>query len=187
MKALISLFFTNLRSHLETMYNFTELAVQLNEPEEGVAPTDTRLRPDQRLMEEAKWDEANEEKIRLEDKQRAARKKREAEYALKHPNMDSGESSAALGNSQTSFYLAGANNNSNGKSNNTNANSNNSDDMDDISMNNVIPHASSSHDPEPVWFKKSIDPYTNQPIHLFKNEYWDCKANKDWSRCPDLF
>ena len=40
------------------MYYFTELAVQLNEPEEGVAPTDSRRRPDQRLMEEGRWDEA---------------------------------------------------------------------------------------------------------------------------------
>jgi hypothetical protein len=55
------------------MYNFTELAVQLNEPEDGVAPTDTRLRPDQRFMEEAKWDDANKEKLRLEEKQRAKR------------------------------------------------------------------------------------------------------------------
>lgn len=59
------------------MYNFTELAVQLNEPEPNVAPTDTRLRPDQRLMEEAKWDDANKEKLRLEEKQRVRRKQLE--------------------------------------------------------------------------------------------------------------
>lgn len=60
-------------------YNFTILAAQLNEPEEGVAPTDSRLRPDQRYMELGQWDKANEEKVRLEEKQRAARRKREAE------------------------------------------------------------------------------------------------------------
>jgi len=60
-------------------YNFTELACQLNEPEAGVAPTDTRNRPDQRLMENGMWDEANIEKVRLEEKQRAARRIREAE------------------------------------------------------------------------------------------------------------
>ncbi|CAF4875284.1 unnamed protein product, partial [Rotaria magnacalcarata] len=37
---------------LEQMYNFTELAIELNEFEPDVAPTDTRRRPDQRLMEE---------------------------------------------------------------------------------------------------------------------------------------
>ncbi|XP_011162781.1 oxysterol-binding protein 1 isoform X2 [Solenopsis invicta] len=58
-------------------YSFTELACQLNEPEEDVAPTDSRLRPDQRLMEDGRWDEANAEKLRLEEKQRAVRRARE--------------------------------------------------------------------------------------------------------------
>lgn len=44
-----------------------------------MAPTDCRLRPDQRLMENGKWDEANAEKLRIEEKQRATRRKREAE------------------------------------------------------------------------------------------------------------
>ena len=61
------------------MYHFTKLAIELNEPEEGVAPTDSRNRPDQRLMEEGNWDEANKIKNDLEEKQRFARKKREAE------------------------------------------------------------------------------------------------------------
>ncbi|XP_048743920.2 oxysterol-binding protein 1-like isoform X2 [Ostrea edulis] len=63
----------------DKMYNFTTLAVTLNEPEEGLAPTDSRLRPDQRAMEDGKWDDANKLKLQLEEKQRAARKKREAE------------------------------------------------------------------------------------------------------------
>ncbi|XP_014209543.1 oxysterol-binding protein 1 isoform X2 [Copidosoma floridanum] len=63
----------------EKYYNFTELACQLNEFEENVAPTDSRLRPDQRLMENGQWVEANAEKIRLEEKQRTERRAREAE------------------------------------------------------------------------------------------------------------
>lgn len=65
-------------------YHFTEFACQLNEMEEGIAPTDSRLRPDQRLMEEGKWDEANAVKLKLEEKQRAARRQREtsAEQAV---------------------------------------------------------------------------------------------------------
>lgn len=63
------------------MYFFSKLALTLNEPEEGVAPTDSRLRPDQRLMENGKWDEANVEKQRLEEKQRAVRRQREVEAA----------------------------------------------------------------------------------------------------------
>ena len=48
----------------EKIYNFSQLAIELNEPEDGVAPTDSRLRPDQRLMEDGQWDEANAEKVR---------------------------------------------------------------------------------------------------------------------------
>uniref|UniRef100_A0A0N5AWQ5 Oxysterol-binding protein n=1 Tax=Syphacia muris TaxID=451379 RepID=A0A0N5AWQ5_9BILA len=62
----------------EKMYHFTKFAIELNEIEEGVAPTDSRLRPDQRLMEEGKWDDANRVKVELEEKQRSVRRKREA-------------------------------------------------------------------------------------------------------------
>lgn len=51
-------------------YHFSEFACELNEPEPSVAPTDSRLRPDLRSMEEGKWDEANVIKLRLENKQR---------------------------------------------------------------------------------------------------------------------
>lgn len=61
------------------MHFFSSLALTLNEPEEGVAPTDSRLRPDQRLMEAGLWDEANAHKQRLEERQRLERKKREAQ------------------------------------------------------------------------------------------------------------
>merc|ERR1719381_440682 len=66
----------------EKYYNFSRFACELNEPEDFVAPTDTRRRPDQRLMEEGRWDEANKEKVRLEEKQRAVRRMREQEAEL---------------------------------------------------------------------------------------------------------
>ncbi|KAM6155505.1 oxysterol-binding protein 2 isoform 1-T1 [Rhynchocyon petersi] len=65
-----------LPENAEHMYYFSELALTLNEHEEGVAPTDSRLRPDQRLMEKGRWDEANTEKQRLEEKQRLTRRRR---------------------------------------------------------------------------------------------------------------
>ncbi|XDA85529.1 hypothetical protein R6Z07F_015306 [Ovis aries] len=65
-----------LPDNAENMYYFSELALTLNENEEGVAPTDSRLRPDQRLMEKGHWDEANTEKQRLEEKQRVNRRRR---------------------------------------------------------------------------------------------------------------
>uniref|UniRef100_A0A672JPX3 Oxysterol-binding protein n=1 Tax=Salarias fasciatus TaxID=181472 RepID=A0A672JPX3_SALFA len=68
-----------LPENAENMYHFSALALTLNEQEDGVALTDSRLRPDQRLMEEGRWDDANSEKQRLEEKQRAVRRRREAE------------------------------------------------------------------------------------------------------------
>ena len=63
----------------ERQYGFTEFSMTLNEPDESATcPTDSRLRPDQRLLEDGKVDEASSEKYRLEEKQRAARRKREA-------------------------------------------------------------------------------------------------------------
>ena len=73
------------------MYFFTELALTLNEAEEGVAPTDSRQRPDQRLMEAGRWDEANAEKQRLEEKQRSVRREREREAASLRTSSQSEE------------------------------------------------------------------------------------------------
>ncbi|KAJ3328059.1 hypothetical protein HDU76_010657 [Blyttiomyces sp. JEL0837] len=65
------------------MYGFTGFTVELNELTEdlnGLLPsTDTRFRPDQRMYEEGKVDDAEKEKLRLEQKQREYRKKLEAE------------------------------------------------------------------------------------------------------------
>ncbi|KAM3868228.1 oxysterol-binding protein 2 [Diretmus argenteus] len=68
-----------LPENAENMYYFSALALTLNESEDGVGQTDSRLRPDQRLMEAGRWDEANAEKQRLEEKQRAVRRRRDAE------------------------------------------------------------------------------------------------------------
>ncbi|XP_078254114.1 oxysterol-binding protein-related protein 1 isoform X1 [Rhinoraja longicauda] len=67
-------------SNSEQMYNFTNFAMSLNEldkeMENVIAPTDCRLRPDIKAMENGDIDLASEEKKRLEEKQRAARKQR---------------------------------------------------------------------------------------------------------------
>ena len=121
------------------MYNFTQLAVQLNEQEPGVAPTDSRLRPDQRAMEENKWDKANEEKLRLEEKQREKRQQKRKESLQNASNSEeNGEEPA-------------------------------------------------EEEHEPIWFKKTIDPYTNQPMFICNNTYWDCKDQQKWDECPSLF
>ncbi|WCJ38609.1 Oxysterol-binding protein-related protein 1D [Euphorbia peplus] len=65
----------------KTRYNFTPFAVTLNEltPELSgkLPPTDSRLRPDQRHLENGEYELANAEKLRLEQLQRQARKLQE--------------------------------------------------------------------------------------------------------------
>ncbi|ORX94973.1 hypothetical protein K493DRAFT_260922 [Basidiobolus meristosporus CBS 931.73] len=60
------------------MYGFTQFAIELNEITPDIASklpqTDTRLRPDQQLFEHGKVDEADEEKLRVEQLQRDRRK-----------------------------------------------------------------------------------------------------------------
>ncbi|GJP37668.1 hypothetical protein CLOM_g22104 [Closterium sp. NIES-68] len=62
-------------------YTFTPYCITLNEitPDlEGVLPpTDSRLRPDQRALEQGYFERANAEKIRLETRQRQARESKE--------------------------------------------------------------------------------------------------------------
>ncbi|CAI5502473.1 unnamed protein product [Closterium sp. Naga37s-1] len=62
-------------------YTFTPYCITLNEitPDlKGVLPpTDSRLRPDQRSLEEGYFDRANAQKIRLETRQRQARESKE--------------------------------------------------------------------------------------------------------------
>lgn len=70
----------------EKQYGYTKFSMTLNEPDDSVTcPTDSRLRPDQRLLENGKLDEAGNEKYRLEEKQRAARKRREASHVTYKP------------------------------------------------------------------------------------------------------
>ena len=63
-------------------FNLTPFGVTLNALPDKLRPclppTDTRLRPDQRAMEDGEYDFAATEKSRVEDKQRAKRREREA-------------------------------------------------------------------------------------------------------------
>jgi len=55
-------------------YGMPVFAQQLNEPCDNVCTTDSRLRPDQRSLEDGNFEFATAEKLRLEAKQRAKRK-----------------------------------------------------------------------------------------------------------------
>ncbi|XP_017696973.1 oxysterol-binding protein-related protein 1C-like isoform X3 [Phoenix dactylifera] len=65
-----------------TRYNLTRFAITLNELTPGLKeklpPTDSRLRPDQRCLENGEYEKANAEKLRLEQRQRQARKMQES-------------------------------------------------------------------------------------------------------------
>ncbi|KAG9696428.1 hypothetical protein KCU95_g2334, partial [Aureobasidium melanogenum] len=60
------------------VYGYTSFAACLNQLDDNeknaIAPTDSRLRPDQRALEDGKTDEAEALKARLEERQRARRK-----------------------------------------------------------------------------------------------------------------
>ncbi|KAH9721341.1 Oxysterol-binding protein-related protein 2A [Citrus sinensis] len=64
-----------------TRYNLTSFAITLNELtpglQEKLPPTDSRLRPDQRHLENGEYEKANAEKQRLERRQRMSRKLQE--------------------------------------------------------------------------------------------------------------
>lgn len=71
-------------------FNLTPFVVTLNDINEQLEPwlppTDTRLRPDQRAMEDGEYDFAATEKNRVEEKQRAKRREREQKGEEFEPN-----------------------------------------------------------------------------------------------------
>nr|XP_023891922.1 oxysterol-binding protein-related protein 1C-like isoform X1 [Quercus suber]XP_023891923.1 oxysterol-binding protein-related protein 1C-like isoform X2 [Quercus suber] len=68
-------------SKYPTRYNLTRFGITLNELTSGLKeklpPTDSRLRPDQKCLENGEYEMANSEKLRLEQRQRQARKMQE--------------------------------------------------------------------------------------------------------------
>ncbi|XP_061535471.1 LOW QUALITY PROTEIN: oxysterol-binding protein 1-like [Phycodurus eques] len=150
----------------ESMYYFSTLALTLNEPEEGVAPTDSRWRPDQRLMEEGHWDEANAEKQRLEEKQRMARREREREV-IKAANMPE-EASTVDPNSDSPFET----------------------DADKIGTEASEVSDETAHPDryQAQWFEKVDDTTSGESLHVYKGGYWETKdSGGSWDICPDIF
>lgn len=74
-----------------TYYGFSPFALRLNDLNDpnvvgdALPPTDTRLRPDQRLLEHARLDEAEQEKARIEQRQRDLRAQMEAQGVAWQP------------------------------------------------------------------------------------------------------
>ncbi|XP_061840061.1 oxysterol-binding protein 1 isoform X1 [Nerophis lumbriciformis] len=149
----------------ETMYFFSSLALTLNEPEEGVAPTDSRRRPDQRLMEDGHWDEANAEKQRLEEKQRMVRREREREVIKAAQTPDEASTQEPITDSPLKI------------------------DPDQIGTeasegSDETPHQDSH---QALWFEKTDDAQSGETLHVYKGGYWETKDSGAWDMCPDIF
>ncbi|VDN16607.1 unnamed protein product [Dibothriocephalus latus] len=104
-------------------------------------------------MEEGRWDEANLEKVRLEEKQRARRR----QMALESLSLLDPATSQSSGDEQSSSSIP-------------------------PNVQDIIDRAY-----EPIWFERVVDEDTKQEMMRFKGNYWDCKAKKDWSMCPDIY
>ncbi|XP_051558619.1 oxysterol-binding protein 1-like isoform X6 [Myxocyprinus asiaticus] len=169
---------TPLPDGAENMYYFSTLALTLNEPEEGVAPTDSRRRPDQRLMEQGRWEEANAEKQRLEEKQRTVRRERERESArTSNPSEEDEEVEIASEPSETNYKT------------------DTDETSSDLSLSTETLHGShppaysSAHQDnyQAMWFERHVDPVTGEPTHIYKGGYWETKDQGNWDCCPDIF
>ncbi|XP_073803561.1 oxysterol-binding protein 1 isoform X8 [Danio rerio] len=178
---------TPLPEGAENMYYFSTLALTLNEPEEGVAPTDSRKRPDQRLMEQGRWEEANAEKQRLEEKQRTARREREREANRSANPEEAEEVEIATEPSETTDKT------------------DTDETSSDLSLSTETLHG--SHPPsysmegpygapvksghqdsyKAMWFDRCVDPMTGEPTHIYRGGYWETKEQGNWDSCPDIF
>ncbi|KAH8871753.1 Oxysterol-binding protein 1 [Schistosoma japonicum] len=152
----------------ERMYYFTRFAIQLNEPEEGVCPTDSRLRPDQRLMEVGRWDEANRAKVQLEELQRHRRRQMAATLAAQSLNSNKQDGLNNIHNKSDSSITEECYNT-----------------QPSPSVSNFLDVVDSQH--KPLWFTKEIDQITMKETYIFTGKYWEQKLTNDWSMCPQIY
>ncbi|XP_034750428.1 oxysterol-binding protein 1 isoform X1 [Etheostoma cragini] len=185
----------------ENMYFFSSLALTLNDPEEGVAPTDSRRRPDQRLMEDGRWDEANAEKQRLEEKQRTVRRERERE-AVKASSPEEAVTEDSINDSPLKTDAVEAGTEANEVSDET--------DTEDSPPHTPVaspyglslapyqmegnegPNGAQYKSTHPdnyqaMWFEKLDDPVSGETLHVYKGGYWEAKDQGSWDACPDIF
>lgn len=184
------------RDNAENMYYFSELALTLNEHEEGVAPTDSRLRPDQRLMEKGHWDEANTEKQRLEEKQRVNRRRR-LEACSRGCGVDEGEprgerpAGEATGSPRGWEELgAGRGVGEAGASQQRGGRQGVAFPGARIAHPRPPPCRPAEKEAEvyvPLWFEKKLDPLTGEMACVYKGGYWEAKEKQDWHLCPNIF
>uniref|UniRef100_A0A8C1PCD5 Oxysterol-binding protein n=1 Tax=Cyprinus carpio TaxID=7962 RepID=A0A8C1PCD5_CYPCA len=199
---------TPLPEGAENMYYFSTLALTLNELEEGVAPTDSRKRPDQRLMEQGRWEEANTEKQRLEEKQRTVRREREREANRAASPSEEGKESAdgaLIEDSISDSPLKTEEVEIASEPSETTYKTDTDETSSDLSLSTETLHGShppaysmegpygapvkSGHQDNytPMWFERLVDPMTGEPTHIYKGGYWEAKEQGNWDSCPDIF
>ncbi|XP_016429928.1 oxysterol-binding protein 1-like isoform X2 [Sinocyclocheilus rhinocerous] len=199
---------TPLPEGAENMYYFSTLALTLNEPEEGVAPTDSRRRPDQRLMEQGRWEEANAEKQRLEEKQRITRREREREANRAANPAEEGKEpadGALIEDSISDSPLKTEEVEIASEPSETTYKTDTDETSSDLSLSTETLHG--SHPPaysmegpygapvksghhdnyKSMWFEQQVDPMTGEPTHIYRGGYWEAKEQGNWDSCPDIF
>ncbi|XP_058642379.1 oxysterol-binding protein 1 isoform X7 [Onychostoma macrolepis] len=173
---------TPLPEGAENMYYFSTLALTLNETEEGIAPTDSRRRPDQRLMEQGRWEEANAEKQRLEEKQRTARREREREANRSANPAEEGKEPADGALIEDSISDSPL------KTEEVEIASEPSETTYKMEGPYGAPVKSGHQDNyKPMWFERQVDPMTGEPTHIYSGGYWEAKEQGSWDSCPDIF
>ncbi|XP_041837949.1 oxysterol-binding protein 1-like isoform X2 [Melanotaenia boesemani] len=167
----------------ENMYYFSSLALTLNEHEEGVAPTDSRRRPDQRLMEEGRWDEANAEKQRLEEKQRTARREREREAVKAASSPEEAITEDSINDSPLKTHAQ--------ETGTTATDTEDSPPHTPVASPygpSLFPLLSVHPDSyQALWFEKVDDSVSGETLHVYKGGYWEAKEQGSWDVCPDIF
>ena len=170
------------------MYGFSEFACGLNEPEEGVAPTDSRLRPDQRIMEKGDFDTANNEKVLkncssssssfslfLQNNNDCARTylhscclQRDSYLFLSYQLRLEEKQRAKRREREEAVARAAAA-------------AADGDHEEATRLERVATYS-------PLWFRKEFDSVTNSMMHMYRGGYWEGK-NGGWrgAEFPDIF
>ncbi|CAH8866321.1 unnamed protein product [Trichobilharzia szidati] len=157
-------------------------------------PTDSRYRPDLRLFEMGKIDEAASEKLRLEEKQRHVRKLSNQRKnsgggggvfnwtlsTTNHHKTTTGRDSCPItSDATTTTSISG----SGGRTSNPFRRTVSTNSTVNSSLVNINLPKDVNPIVGPIWFVESVNPFTKHEEWIFTGEYW----KRDWRKCPDLY
>lgn len=155
------------------MYNMTKYAMRLNELatflQEKIAPTDSRLRPDQRAMENGDLQSGIKLKNQLEQKQRSTRK--EKEKAMQE---------------QMKQRKAKSRDNDNEEYDNTEESI--SSDITNHDYQDDGTNKESFQEHGPRWFiYDPVERDTGEPQWIYRGGYWEARNSGKWDRVPNIY